>query len=264
MKLAMVQTDIAWNEPAKNLETYEQSLRGSDVEGADLIAFPEMFNTGFSFPTGELAVKANSLGQAFLATTAKTYECNTVGSMPQVDNDGRLFNSAYVYSPDGLIGVYSKQRMIRALGEDKEYSPGEASLTIDVAGCRTSFLICYDLRFPELFSSLANDTDLYVLVANWPASRQSHWDALLKARAIENQAYVAGINRVGSGGGLDFVGGSQVISPRGELLFTMDDSAGVGSWEIDPVEVSQWRSEFSFVSDREELLREGIARTLQH
>jgi predicted amidohydrolase len=149
-----------------------------------------------------------------------------------------------------LVGEYSKTHLISAMGEDAVYQPGAGRLTVRIGELRVSFFICYDLRFPTLFYDRAESTDLFVVVANWPAPRQRHWETLLAARAIENQAYVAGVNRVGQGGGYEFTGGSRVISPQGDVLATCHAREQVKVVELQLDAVASWRQQFGCLRDR--------------
>lgn len=252
MKIALIQTDIIWNSPRENLKNYKGFLDNAQAAGAELVVFPEMFNTGFSFPTGDLAREAQELGCEFLAENSRQTGMYIAASMPKVvEGDDRPFNTTYVYGPAGLLGEYSKIHLISALGEDKLYQGGKTQLTVQLGEFRVSFFICYDLRFPQIFSTIAEQTDLYVVVANWPASRQTHWETLLAARAIENQAYVVGVNRVGQGGGLDFCGGSKVFSPKGEVIADGDDQQKIIVADLKLDEVSSWREQFKCLKDRQ-------------
>lgn len=252
MRIALIQTDISWNSPKENIGNFAVLLDKAQSAGAELVVFPEMFNTGFSFPTGDLACEANELGCAFLEENSRQRGLYVAASMPKViQGDERPFNTVYVYGPEGVLGEYSKIHLISALGEDKLYQGGKTRLTVRIGEFRVSFFICYDLRFPQIFSPIAEQTDLYVVVANWPASRQLHWETLLAARAIENQAYVVGVNRVGQGGGLDFCGGSKIFSPKGEMVANGGDQQNLIVADLDINEVRSWREQFKCLKDRQ-------------
>jgi predicted amidohydrolase len=135
-------------------------------------------------------------------------------------------------------------------GEDRVYAAGDERLTVTVEGVRLALFVCYDLRFADEFWSLARDTDCYVVVANWPSARRDHWRTLLRARAIENEAYVVGANRVGSGGGLDYSGDSAVVGPFGEVLTEAGDAESVLVADMDPAVVASTRERYPFLADR--------------
>jgi predicted amidohydrolase len=135
-------------------------------------------------------------------------------------------------------------------GEHEHYLQGTEPLTVNIDGIRTTFFICYDLRFPDVFWEVAPGTDLYVIPANWPSSRRDHWRSLLTARAIENQAYVAGVNRVGDVGQLSYAGDSCVVDPLGNLIAYTSISETVLTAEVDPRVVADTRRRFPFMRDR--------------
>jgi predicted amidohydrolase len=251
MKIALAQADIIWNEPRRNLDRYEKLLDRSLELGARLTALPEMFTTGFSLPTGALARHAYDAGFSFLEAFARERSTYLAASIPKLNSGALLpYNTLFIFGPEGLVGEYSKIHLISALGENATYQAGNKTLTVMIDDFRVSFFICYDLRFPGVFSEVAETTDLYVVVANWPSIRQQHWDVLLDARAIENQAYVAGVNRVGQGGGLHFAGGSKVVSPLGNTLQKAGTQEEIILTDIFVSEVSGWRSEFPCLKDR--------------
>jgi predicted amidohydrolase len=173
------------------------------------------------------------------------------GSCPEVaPDDLRPFNTFVVASPDGSEHRYSKIHPFTYGGEDKHFRAGQEHVTIDIDGLRTSLFVCYDLRFADEFWACAHDTDIYLVPANWPTARREHWMALLRARAIENQAYVVGCNRVGDGGGLNYSGDSLVIDPLGTILAQGQSEACILYAEIEPAFVSDVRTKYPFLQDR--------------
>jgi predicted amidohydrolase len=162
--------------------------------------------------------------------------------------------------PDGRdAALYTKIHLIGILDEDRHYGPGALPVPFAMAGVRTACFICYDLRFPELFRCVADQCDLVLVIASWPEPRRAHWHALLQARAVENQCYVAGVNRVGEGGGNAFAGGSVVLDPLGEPLARAGEEEAVISAEIDPEVVARVRRDFPFLRDRRRRLFEQAA-----
>jgi predicted amidohydrolase len=153
-------------------------------------------------------------------------------------------------APDGGLHHYDKIHPFSYGREHEHYDAGDVFLTVDVEGLRTSFFVCYDLRFADEFWALAPTTDCYVVVANWPESRRAHWRALLVARAIENQAYVVGANRVGEGGKLDYAGDSMIVDPLGEVLASAARTETIISAEVEAAVVAKVRAEFPFLPDR--------------
>ena len=164
----------------------------------------------------------------------------------------RPVNAAVLVDPSGATrALYRKRKLFAYGGEHEHYAPGHEAVTITVEGVRVSLFICYDLRFPELFRAVAEETDLIALVANWPASRRAHWDVLVRARAIENLCYVAAVNRTGEGGGLQYDGGSAAYDPWGEPLLGAVPDADVRVVSVDPGRVAAVRARYPFLADRE-------------
>ena len=153
-------------------------------------------------------------------------------------------------APDGSTHRYAKIHPFTYGREHEHYSAGDEFLTVDIEGTRCSFFVCYDLRFADEFWALAPQTDCYVVPANWPASRREHWMALLRARAIENQAYVVGVNRVGEGGRLHYSGDSLIVDPFGEIVAEAADTETIITADVDPGRVRAVRSEYPFLQDR--------------
>ncbi|MDZ4785290.1 MAG: nitrilase-related carbon-nitrogen hydrolase [bacterium] len=254
MKIALLQGDITWNSALDNLARYEKLLDVALKESPTLILLPEMFTTGFSFPQGDFAQKACKVGSHHLENAAKDHKIYIAGSLPLiVPPETRPFNALRIYGPDGHLADYSKLHLFSLDGEEQHYRKGERTITLPILDFRVSFSICYDLRFPQLYSSIAPQTDLFVVCANWPEVRQQHWETLLRARAIENQAFVAGVNRVGKGGnGLTYAGGSMIISPRGEILAQADNTEQILQADLNLEEVKKWRDTLSCLKDRRE------------
>ena len=159
-------------------------------------------------------------------------------------------NVAMLVSPTGEVRRYTKIHPFSFAREHEHYAPGDRVCTWTVEGVRITPFICYDLRFPEPFRLAADDTDVYVVIANWPERRRAHWQALLRARAIENLAYVVGVNRVGEGGGLRYAGDSAAHSPWGETLVSAAEHEAVLVVEVDPAVVASAREGFPVLGDR--------------
>ena len=157
---------------------------------------------------------------------------------------------AILAGPEGAVTRYAKIHPFTFGGEDKVYTGGDRIVTVTVEGVRVTPFVCYDLRFPEPFRLAAEDTDLFALVANWPEARREHWRTLLRARAIENLCYVAGVNRVGDGGKLHYAGDSAVISPWGEVLAEGSDKESVLVCDVEPAAVRDARERFPVLRDR--------------
>jgi predicted amidohydrolase len=255
LTLALVQFDIAWDNISANFARCVDLVAQAASKGAELVLLPEMFLTGFSFPRGEHAAEAHKRGNELLMECARKHKITVGGSLPS-PRDGQFekpFNTFFLYNREGRkIAEYSKVHLFSYSEETQLYSAGDSIVTVTIDGWRVSLFICYDLRFPLPFASLAQSTDLFVVVANWPESRREHWKTLLKARAIENQAYVAGVNRVGEGGELRYSGDSAVINPLGETVCSSEYSEEILISTLSLEEVSNWRKRFSCLVDRKD------------
>jgi predicted amidohydrolase len=250
MRISLIQTDIAWNDPDENLVRCARLANEALAEGGDLLIFPEMFTTGFSMPTGGLARAGAELGLQFLSEIATHNRVHTVASLPEIASDGSLFNTLWVCTPSGARVSYRKVHLFSYGDETKLYSPGSAFVSTAINDLSCSLFICYDLRFGAPFLRRASETDLFIVVANWPASRREHWLTLLRARAIENQAFVVGVNRVGEGGGLTYSGDSALYAPDGTELAWLGSTPGVETVTIEKATVSEWRRSFPALRDR--------------
>ncbi len=252
MRVGLVQANLAWNDPTENVARSYELGDEAHEHGAELIVFPEVFTSGFSLERGSFAQRAGDAARSFLADFAATRGVWVAGSAPDApDGDySKPYNCLMVYGPEGLVGEYRKIHLFSYGAEHERYRSGQETLTLQLGEFRVSWLVCYDLRFPAIAADLANTTDVYVVVANWPTPRRNHWRILLQARAVENQAYFIGVNRVGIGGGLQYSGDSLVVSPRAEILVDMGDQQGVAVADLQKSEVDDYRREFPCLRDR--------------
>ncbi|MEY4031296.1 MAG: hypothetical protein RL573_207 [Actinomycetota bacterium] len=250
MRVAAVQHDIVWADRDANFAALSPLIREAAANGARLVVLTEMFSTGFVVDRDDIGEPAGGPSSAFLSSMATELGIWVCGSCPEVaDGDPRPYNSFVVAAPDGTQHRYSKIHPFTYGGEDRHFRAGDSHVTIDVEGIRTSLFVCYDLRFADEFWALAQRTDLYLVPANWPVSRREHWMSLLRARAIENQAWVVGVNRVGSGGKLDYVGDSRIIDPLGNETVAGDGQCIVYA-DVTAESVAQTRERFPFLQDR--------------
>ncbi|HMK13371.1 MAG TPA: nitrilase-related carbon-nitrogen hydrolase, partial [Acidimicrobiales bacterium] len=198
-----------------------------------------------------IAEPAGGPSTAFLVDQAAANRLWVCGSLPELAHGAsRPSNCLVLAGPDGTILRYRKIHPFSFAGEHERYEAGDKHVTVMVEDVRLSLFVCYDLRFADEFWSLAGDTDCYVVVANWPATRREHWMTLLRARAIENQAYVVAVNRVGSGDGLDYSGDSAIIGPFGEEVVVGGSEEAVLLGDVEPAVVSDIRARFPFLVDR--------------
>jgi omega-amidase len=249
MRVALLQMDLAWEDAAENHRRARRRLEEARRGGARLAILPEMFSTGFSMKPEKIAQPPGGHSETFLRDTSRELELWTIASVPEA-GEPRPRNVALVISPDGTVTRYAKIHPFSYGGEHLHYAGGDRVVTVSIDGVRVTPLVCYDLRFPEPFRVAASDTDLFVIVANWPDRRRENWRTLLRARAIENQAYVAGVNRVGDGDDLHYAGDSAAIAPLGETLVEGDDTERVLFAEVDPAAVAKLRARFPALEDR--------------
>ena len=250
MKVAAIQHDIDWEDGAATRKRVTPLIAQAAAAGARLIALTEMYATGFSMWPDRIAEDEGGPNERFLVDKAREHGCWLVGSIAQRSADGEPRNVAVLAAPDGTVHRYAKIHPFSYAGEHDRYDAGTEFLTVDVEGVNVSVFICYDLRFADEFWALAHDTDLYVVVANWPAPRREHWRTLLRARAIENQAYVLGVNRVGTVRDLDHVGDSAIIDPLGRTLAEASIGEAVLVAEVSPQYVHEIRETLPFLRDR--------------
>lgn len=217
--VTIIQSELVWEDTRANLAMFEQKIDAIE-EDTHLIVLPEMFTTGFSMNPQSLAQKMDDTTVAWIRKTSADNHADVTASVI-IEENGRYFNRLLWAKPDGQLLTYDKRHLFRMLGEEKVYSAGKKPLTVKLNGWKLRPFICYDLRFPVFIRNLDNQYDVAVFIANWPEKRSSHWKTLLQARAIENQCYVIGVNRVGTDGNdLTYSGDSSIIDPMGTILFS--------------------------------------------
>jgi predicted amidohydrolase len=249
--VAGIQHDIVWERPDENFARLAPMIGRAAADGARLVVLTEMFATGFSMQTERVAEDVDGPSVQFLVEQARANGVWVCASLPErLDADEHPFNQLVVAAPDGATHRYAKIHPFTFGREHEHYSAGAHFLTVDIENTRFSFFVCYDLRFADEFWALAPETDCYVLPANWPAARREHWMALLQARAIENQAYVVGVNRVGTVKELFYSGDSAIIDPLGRVLAEASVGPSVLVADVDAAEVRRVRAELPFLADR--------------
>ena len=245
MRAHLVQLDIAWEDPERNYERVADLLDGAPVEPGDLVVLPEMFDTGFSFNIERTADSGRTI--AFLVELARDLKATVQGARTVMAcHCARATNRATVIGPDGaLLAEYSKIHPFSYGHEPERFDGGADVVTYRWEGLVVCPAVCYDLRFPELFRrGLLRGAQAFAVGANWPEARHAHWRALLVARAIENQAFVLGVNRAGNDPNAAYAGGSIALAPRGEVLGELGPEPGVLSVEVDPGALRSWRETF--------------------
>ena len=254
MKITAIQFDIAWEDPLRNHEICGELIEGA--EQSDLIVLPEMFSTGFSTNPSIHAIESAQQTIEWMKSTSAKKNTAICGSLIMKENN-KLLNSFCFVTPDGNIIHYSKKHLFAHGGESEYFSPGNEIVTIGYSGVNIRPMICYDLRFPvwtrNRFSRINHsfDYDFLVFVANWPEKRIHHWEKLLQARAIENQAYVCGVNRIGNDkNGIHYSGSTMIIDPMGEIICkAADDKQDVITAQIDMDFLQLIRNKLAFALD---------------
>jgi predicted amidohydrolase len=251
LRVAVVQHDIVWEDRAGTLGRLEPAVTVAAAAGGRFVVLSEMFAVGFSMNVELTAEDEDGPSTEWLLDQARRREIWICGTVPiRVPGEPLPYNTFVLAGPDGQVHRYRKIHPFTYGGERDAFAAGKDILTVDIDGVRVTPFVCYDLRFADVFWEVAAGTDLYVVSANWPETRRRHWTALLTARAIENQAYVVGCNRVGTGGRLTYVGDSQVVSPMGDVLASAAEVETTLVVDVDPARVAEVRSRFPFAADR--------------
>lgn len=251
LTITLIQTALTWEDVEANLDRLTSKL-GNIGRPTDLIVLPEMFSTGFSMNAPLLAEPMTGKALTWLGHMAAAKNAVVTGSLMIQDN-GRYYNRLIWAQPDGTVAKYDKKHLFRYAGEEKVFTAGNQRISCMLKGWRIRPFICYDLRFPVWTRNLGKAYDLALFVANWPARRAMHWQTLLRARAIENQAYVIGVNRVGlDGKGLTYDGHSAVIAPTGEPLFKPIGDERIFTVTLDGGLLERYREEFPVWMDADE------------
>jgi omega-amidase len=251
MNIVCCQLDIVWEDKPTNHAKVRAMVERARPERESLVVLPEMFATGFSMNIDRIRDDQTRESQQFLGQLAREFGICIVAGIVTAAPDGRGRNEAVVISSSGQeVARYSKMHPFSYGGEAKHYESGRSPVLLQWRSFNVAPFICYDLRFPEVFRhAVRRGAQLFTVIANWPAARAEHWLALLRARAIENQAYVAGVNRCGSDPRLDYSGRTVIIDPRGDVLVDAGGEEGAISTELDLDSLLAWRQEFPALAD---------------
>ena len=246
-----VQLDIAWEDKAANFRRVESLLQGTPPATGSLVVLPEMFASGFSMNLAVTRQNAAHEDETFLAGLARKYGVFVTGGVVSRGSGEMGRNDAVVFSPDGrLLARYAKIHPFSLSGETQKHEAGTEIVTFSWAGFTVAPFVCYDLRFPEIFRAAAQrGANLFVVMALWPAKRQQHWLTLLQARAIENQAYVVGVNRVGREPEFLYAGRSVVVDPQGVIVADAGEREQVLTAALEPEVAITWRHHFPALRD---------------
>jgi omega-amidase len=251
MKVHCVQLDIVWENKAASHARARALLTAAAPERGSLVLLPELFSTGFSMNVPAIQEGEARESEKFLAATAQEFGIFLVGGVVGTGPKGRGLNQCVSFSPDGKeIARYTKIQPFTPGGESEHYEAGVSTVHFEWSGFNVSPFICYDLRFPEHFrAATKRGAQLLTVIANWPVARIQHWVTLLQARAIENQAYVVGVNRCGSDPTLTYNGRSLIVSPKGDILADAGNGESVISADLKRDELLAYRKDLPFLAD---------------
>ena len=256
LKVTLIQSGLHWEDKAANLSMLEEKISGVK-EPTHVVILPEMFSTGFSMNPGQLAENMEGNTIAWMKEISRKNKIILTGSMI-AEQDGNYYNRMVWMLPNGQYGTYDKRHLFAFAGEDNHYTSGSKRLIASVNGWKVHLLVCYDLRFPvwarQQFDESGNfEYDVLVYVANWPERRNTAWKSLLQARAIENQCYVIGVNRVGKDGNdIYYSGDSMVIDPLGEIIYQKAHDEDVATLTLDREHLENIREKFPFWKDADQ------------
>jgi predicted amidohydrolase len=247
INVTLIQSDIIWEDRISNLKKYQEKI--NQIESTDLIILPEMFTTGFSMSPKGISENMNGETIQWMKQNAHKINSAICGSII-IEEDSKYFNRFIWVNPDGSIHHYDKRHLFSFAGENENYTAGGEKIIIEYKGWKICPLICYDLRFP-VWSRNSEDYDLLIYVANWPDKRKSAWKSLLTARAIENQCYVIGVNRVGEDSKNYYSGDSSLINALGETLYTNSHIEEIYSNTISKYDLNKVRTQLPFLNDKD-------------
>lgn len=253
LHITLIQPDIVWENKAANLDHYSAMMDA--ISGPrHLVVLPEMFSTGFSMAPERLAEAMDGPTVSWMKAMAQRHRCILAGSLIISEGD-EYYNRLLWVQPDGHVIHYDKRHLFAHATEDLHYSPGETRVIAQVNGWRINLMVCYDLRFPVWARNRDAEYDVLLYVANWPEARSLAWRALLQARAIENQCYVVGLNRVGTDPkGNNYLGESSVIGPLGEILWQQKTTEAVHTMALERSVLEETRTKLPFLRDADEFM----------
>jgi omega-amidase len=262
MHVACCQFDIVWEDKTANFAKVKAMVAGAALPEGTLLLLPEMFATGFSMNAAGISERDDGPTARFMAKLATDHGIYVLGGVVISGDDQKPRNEAMLFDPAGrLVSRYAKMHLFTFTGESGQYFPGGERGLFSLPDCRSQVTICYDLRFPELFRSTPVP-ELLAVIANWPDPRESHWLTLLRARAIENQAYVVAVNRCGVDPRWNYTGRSQIIGPRGEVIADAGGRECVIVAELSLDAMREYRSAFPALADMREDLLHGSLETV--
>lgn len=260
MRVALVSLNQAWENKDLNIQACRSLIQRVKAQDVELVIFPEMTLTSFSMDTSVIAEdRSSSRTVELFKELAREFQVAIVFGVVFRDGNKATNNALMVGSNGTIKGGYSKIHPFSFAGEDKVFNGGSEIFVTNLGAMAIGLTICYDLRFPEIYSALGKHCDLIINIANWPAKRVDHWNALLKARAIENQLFVIGVNRIGTdANGLEYVKSSQIVNPNGELLSSVISEDELDIFDIDLEYTDKFKQAFPTAQDRKPALYKSI------
>ncbi|MFZ0598548.1 MAG: nitrilase family protein [Flavobacterium sp.] len=249
MKIALIQSDLYWEDVSKNRKSFESKINEID-SGVNLVVLPEMFSTGFTMNAPQVAETMQGETVLWMQSLAKQKNFAITGSLIIVEKE-QYYNRMFFVFPSGEIQYYNKRHLFSLAGEDKFYTSGDKKVIVDYLGWKICLQVCYDLRFP-VFARNVENYDLLLYVANWPKVTTNAWDALLKARAIENLSYVVGVNRIGlDANSFEHIGHSQAVDFLGNYILEPQETEATFIVDLDKDVMLETRKKLDFLSDKD-------------
>jgi predicted amidohydrolase len=262
LTITTIQADLIWENKAANLQEFGRKIRNLPYK-TEIVVLPEMFSTGFTMQTAQLAEKMDGETVTWMKNLAAEKKIVLTGSVI-IEEEGHCYNRLIWMLPNGQYGYYDKRHLFAYGEEDQHFTPGNKRLIASVKGWKINLLICYDLRFPVWArqtptppgeDGTGTEYDLLIYVANWPERRSHAWKTLLQARAIENQCYVVGVNRVGDDGkGLHYTGDTMVVDALGTVLYTKANEEDIHTITLQKDSLEETRNKFPFLKDADRFI----------
>ena len=247
LTVALLQADLAWEDDQANTERFDKKIDA--LQAVDLIVLPEMFSTGFTMEPQKHAQPMSGRTVTWLREKAIRKNADIVGSVV-IEEEGEYFNRLIWAKPDESLFTYDKKHLFTFAGEHNHYSAGTGQLVVELNGWRIATFICFDLRFPVWCRNLNARYDAALFIASWPEKRRTHWQSLLQARAIENQSYVLGLNRVGTDGNdIAYSGDSSVTDPLGNTLYSSSYKESTYVCRLNKADLQAVREQFPFLKE---------------
>ena len=252
LKITVFQAYLFWENVDKNLQNLKLRISGGVREKTDLIVLPEMFNTGFTMNTSQLAEEMDGKTMQWLTKIASTYDCVVTGSLIIKDKEN-CYNRMIWMLPNGEYQYYDKHHLFGLGDEDKNFKPGIEQIIVKLKGWKIRLAVCYDLRFPVWLRNKNEEYDILLIVASWPDKRSSHWRTLIHARAVENQCYVIAVNRVGHDGNQIYHSGhSMCIDPYGNTIYYKPEDEDLYTFSINYPDLEKIRRQYPFLKDADD------------